>query len=547
LLADLFSQILAVKPIGVHDDFFELGGHSLLATQLISRIRDAFQLNDFPLRALFERPTIARLGERIEAERNATAVTARDNILPTPRSAVIPLSSAQQRLWLFDQFEPNNSAYNIPAAVRFRGLLNVVALEQSLSEIIRRHEVLRTHFEGSSEGTTQVISPVSSIAIPVTDLRPSPEEDRAALAVRLIELEVRRPFDLCDGQMLRARILRLDSDENIVVFVMHHIAGDGWSVGLLIDEAVSLYTSFSGGGASGLAELPIQYADYADLQNKWLQSEEADRKLAYWRKQLAGAPALLALPTDFHRPSERSTRGDQQTIIVPRELVDALKELSRSEGATLFMTLLAAFQILLHRYTGQVDIIVGSDIANRNRVELEGLIGFLSNILIFRTDLSGTPDFKEALSRVREIALEAYAHQDVPFEKLVELLQPKRDSSQRVIFQTVFTLQNAHMPEITLPGLRASQIDVHCGTSKFDLVLNLWEQDQGLRGRLEYNTDIFLPSTIERLLRHYLRLLNSIVSHPDVRIGQLEMLSEEESLLLTSATTIQELDQSFSF
>jgi hypothetical protein len=347
--------------------------------------------------------------------------------------------------------------------------------------------------------------------------------------------------------LLRASLIRLDDEEHIVVVVMHHIVSDGWSVGVLIREQAALYAAYAEGRPSTLAELPVQYADFAHWQRQWSQLEVMRTQHAFWERQLAAAPEMLELTTDFPRPAVQAWRGARQPLTLSLALTDALKALSRREGVTLFMTLLAAFQTLLHRYSGQSDIVVGSDIANRHRVEIEGLIGFFSNMLVLRTDLSGDPTFRELLARVREMTLEAYSNQDVPFEKLVEVMRPKRGLGYTPLFQVVFTLQNAPTPPLELPGLAARPLEVDCETAKFDLVLNMWDNEDGLTGSLEYSTDLFRAQTVAQMLQHFSNLLRSAASQPDARLSELEILSEEENILLGATTDIQELNEGFSF
>ncbi|HYO99536.1 MAG TPA: amino acid adenylation domain-containing protein [Pyrinomonadaceae bacterium] len=547
VLSDMFSQVLGVRPIGIHDNFFELGGHSLLATQLISRVRDSFRLQELPLRTLFESPTVAGIAERVEEAQRSTQATTALPLLPVARDRELVPSFAQQRLWFFDQMEPGSAAYNVPAAVRLTGRLSVPALEQSLGEIVRRHEALRTRLPTQGMLPVQVIDAPSPVVLPITDLRALPADDREVQALRLIKSEVKRTFDLSTGPLLRASLIRLEDEEHIVVVVMHHIVSDGWSVGVFIRELTALYGAYTDGRPSTLDELPMQYADFAHWQREWANLEVMRMQHAFWERQLATAPEVLELPTDFPRPAVQTWRGARQPLTLPLALTDTLKALSRREGVTLFMTLLAAFQTLLHRYSGQSDIVVGSDIANRHRVEIEGLIGFFSNMLVLRTDLSGDPTFRQLLGRVREMTLEAYSNQDVPFEKLVEVMRPKRGLGHTPLFQVVFTLQNAPTPPLELPGLTARPLEVDCETAKFDLVLNMWDNEDGLTGSLEYSTDLFRAQTVARMLQHFGNLLHSAAAQPDARLHELEILSEEENILLGASTDIQEWNEGFSF
>jgi len=453
---------------------------------------------------------------------------------------VFPASYAQQRLWFLDQFEPNSPYYNIPTAVRLRGRLDTAALGRSVNEIIRRHEALRTTFAAPAGTPLQVIAPGLTISVPVVDLTGLPGAEREAEAQRRAVAEARRPFDLARGPLLRVTLLKLGPEEHIALVTMHHIVSDGWSIGVFVAELAALYNAFSqdqGQAAlapSPLPDLPIQYADYAAWQQDWLQGEVLDQHLAYWRAQLASADGgsrgspVLELPTDRPRPAVITNRGASLSVKIPKWLTDGIKKLSRQEGCTPFMTLLAAFQMLLGRYSGQTDISVGSPIANRNRAEIEGLIGVFINTLVFRTDLAGEPSFRELLHRVRETALGAYAHQDLPFEMLVEKLQPERDMSHAPFFQVMFILQNAPNRAEELPGLRLEQLDVDMGTATFDLTLSIAEELDGFDASVEYNTDIFDATTIERLLRHFRNLLEGAVAMPDQSISRLPLLGPAE-------------------
>ena len=453
-----------------------------------------------------------------------------EKIIPrrATRESPLPLSFSQQRLWFLDQYEPNSSVYNIPSALRLRRSLNIGALEQSLNEIIRRHESLRTTFSVVDGEAVQVIAPSSELSLAVVDLRDHPEGEREEEARQLAREEAGRPFDLAQGPLFRSKLLRLDEDDYVLLLTMHHIGSDGWSMGVLHRELSVLYEAFSHGQPSPLADLPIQYADYAVWQREWLKGEVLDRQLSYWKKRLEGIPGVLNLPTDHPRPAVQSFRGKRQSIELSKELTQGLKALSRKEGVTLFMTLLAALQTLLYRYSGQEDIVVGSPIANRTRSEIEGLIGFFVNTLVLRTNFYGNPSFKELLARVREMALDAYAHQDLPFEKLVEELQPERSLSHSPLFQVMFVLQNAPSTALTFEGLSASPVRIGAETAKFDLTLSMSETVEGLRGSLQYSTDLFDGATIARMSGHLQTLLEGIAANPDQRISQLPILTQAE-------------------
>ena len=536
-LAGIWCEVLRIRRIGIDDNFFELGGHSLLATQIISRIREVFEV-EVPLRSLFEAPTVAGLAQRIETARQQQPAVQAPSLVPVPRDEDLPLSYSQERLWFMDQLEPGTAAYNMPFAARLHGELNLAALERSLNEIMRRHESLRTTFTKIDGRPVQVINEPQWLTLPVTDLRQFPGGERETEARRLAGEESLRPFDLSRGPLLRARLLTLDDDEHVLLLNMHHIVSDGWSMDIFFRELTALYSAFRAGQPSRLAELPIQYADYAVWQRTWLQGDVLEEQLAYWKKQLAGAPSLLELPIDRPRPAVQSYQGKRLHLELSAEVTARLKDLSRREGVTLFMTLLAAFQCLLSRYSGQTDIVVGTDIANRNRAQTEGLIGFFVNQLVLRTDLSGDPTFLEVLQRVYETALGAFAHQDLPFEKLVEELQPERTLSHNPLFQVTFGLQNALGSGVSLPGVALSKFKVDVMSVKFDLILLMADTDQGLVGTLHYNSDIFDEPTMERMLLHLSTLLDAVAADPSLRVSALPLLSATEvnALLLSSSS-----------
>ncbi|HEX8351419.1 MAG TPA: amino acid adenylation domain-containing protein, partial [Pyrinomonadaceae bacterium] len=540
LVAGVYAQVLGVGGVTPDSDFFSLGGHSLLATQLVSRVREVFGV-ELPLRVLFEHPTPRGLAaELTRLRRDAAGADDVEAGVPGPaagaaeglrsRGQGVPLSFAQQRLWFLDQLEPGASAYNVPLAVRLTGQLDAGALARSLSEIVSRHESLRTTFDVAADGQpVQVIADARVTEVPLEDLRGLPEAVREDEARRLARAEAERPFDLTRGPLLRARLLRLSDEEHVLLVTMHHIVSDGWSMGVLVREVAALYGAYAAGAVeSPLAELPIQYADFAVWQREFLQGERLEAELAYWRGRLGGELPVLELPTDRPRPAMLTHRGARQTHTLPPALVAALRDLGREEGATLFMVLLAAFKVLLMRLGGQTDVIVGSPIANRNRAEVEPLVGFFVNTLALRTDLSGDPGFRDLLARVREVCLDAYAHQDVPFEKLVEELQPERDLTRSPLFQVMFVLQNASNVALELPGLSLNLLDGETETAKFDLMLTCVERGDALDGVLEYNTDLFDADTVARLWQHFGTLLDAAVDAPGERVGRLPLLDEAQ-------------------
>ena len=449
-------------------------------------------------------------------------------ISPRENPDQAPLSFAQQQLWLLDQLQPANSAYNIPAAIHIEGRLNAAALQQSLNKIVQRHEALRTTFMTVDEQPIQVIHSAPSLVLPVIDLQEFPESEREAETLRLAVQQAQQPFDLTQGLLLRAKLLHLSQEEHRLLLTMHHIVSDGWSLGVLVRELAALYDAFSNNKPVPLPQLPIQYADYAVWQRQWLQGEVMERQLSYWKQQLGGSLPILQLPTDRPRPKVQTFCGARQALQLPKSLLQAIADLSQQEGTTLFMTLLTAFKILLYRYMGQEDILVGSPVANRNQVETENLIGFFINLLVLRTDLGGDPTFKELLGRVREVVLGGYDHQELPFEKLVETLRPERHLSHTSLFQVMFALQNAPMPALEFSGLKLRPLEIDNGTAKFDLTLDLEETPNGIKGWLEYNTDLFDASTIQRMAGHFQTLLEGIVANPEQRLSDLPLLTPAE-------------------
>jgi amino acid adenylation domain-containing protein len=524
VLTRIWAEVLKIDRIGIHDNFFELGGHSLLATQVVARARSAFAA-EVSLRSFFDAPTVAGLAERIET------LLGREDRRPVvaPEKRVnLPLSFSQERLWFLDRLNPDSPIYNIPSAFVLTGRLDVAALEKCLNEIVRRHEILRTTFRAVEGQPEQLVSPELTLTLPVIDLRDLPNDRRQAERDRLVSEEAHRPFDLSRGPLLRAKLLRTGGEEHVLLLTMHHIVSDGWSMAILLREISALYDAFVTGKQSPLAPLPIQYADFSVRQRQWLSDEAIEAQLSYWTAQLRGMPAVLELPTDRPRPAVQTFHGAHETFVLSRSLTHALKALSRQENVTLFMMLLAAFQSLLHRYTARDDIVVGSPIAGRQRVDLEDLIGFFVNTLVLRTDLSGNPTFKQLLGRVREVALSAYAHQDLPFEKLVEELKPDRSLSSTPLVQVMFVLQNAPRSGLNLRDVEARSLETGTGTAKFGLTLSISESSGSLTGSLTYNTDLFGAATVARMAEHFQTLLESIAANPERRLSDLSMLTGAE-------------------
>ncbi|HEX2079501.1 MAG TPA: condensation domain-containing protein, partial [Longimicrobium sp.] len=533
ILAQLWAEVLRRESVGVHDDFFALGGHSLLATRLLARVQNALGVV-VPLRALFEGPTVAELAARVDALRQGGA-RALPPVVPVDRDRPLPLSFAQERLWFLDRLEGGSAPYNIPAALRLTGALDVDALERSLGEIVRRHESLRTVFREADGGAVQVIAPFAGFALPVEDLSALDAVAAQAMVRRRAREDAARPFDLAEGPLVRAALLRVADEEHVLLLCIHHIVSDGWSSGVLLRELGALYAAYRDGGDSPLAELPVQYADFAVWQREQLQGEVLDRQIGYWKDRLLDAPALLELPTDRPRPPVQSHRGARETFGLPRALLDRLQALGRSEGATLYMVMLGAFQLLLSKYSGSEDIVVGSPIAGRTRKEVEELIGFFANTLVLRTDLGGDPTFRELLGRVREGTLGAYEHQEVPFERLVAELRPERSLSHAPLFQAMFALQNADRSGFGLAGLRMEGVAAEVETTRFDLGLTAVPHDGGVHGVLEYSTDLFDRSTVRRMLGHLERVLEQVAADADVRLSRLELLGEAERALVLEA------------
>jgi FkbH-like protein/non-ribosomal peptide synthase protein (TIGR01720 family) len=523
-LAALWQNLLGLASVGVHDDFFELGGHSLLATRLVTRAQEQFQAS-LTLQEFFERPTVAGMAALLDERRGGAELPAP---IPTaPRDGPLPLSFAQQRLWALAQLEGASPRHNIPLASRFRGDLQLDALELALNELVRRHEVLRTAFVAGDSGAVLQILPEQPaerrafVRLALADLSQQPPAEREPAARRFIAAEAARPFDLTQAPLLRASVLRLDQRECVLLISLHHIVFDGWSWGVFARELAGLYGQYSAGRDAGLPALALQYADYTVWQQERMAGAEFEQHLAYWRERLAGAPALLELPTDRPRQAAQSLESARHTLSLPAILVEHLRAAGQREGASLYMVLLAAFVALLHRYSDQDDIVLGSPSANRPRPELEPLIGPFADILVLRHDLSGDPTFRELLGRMRECVTGAFAHQEVPFAQIVELVRPPRAAGHHPVFQVMFNLMAAQEQRLELPGLELVQMPAESGATDFDLFLTAVPVEEGLHVVLDYSTALFDSATVERLASHYQALLESAAAQPEQRLAEL--------------------------
>ncbi len=526
-ISGMWSELLAVDRVGVHDHFFDLGGHSLLATRLLARVRGTFAV-ETSLREFLDQPTVAGLARLVDRELAAGSGLEAPPMRPSPRGGPLPASFAQQRLWFLDQMDPGSPLYNVPLAVHLDGPLDVAALRRAIHEVVRRHEVLRTTFASDGGVPTQVIAPTLDVPVEVADLSGLPEPERQAEASKRVEAEARRPFDLARGPLVRAGLLRLADREHIAWVMLHHIASDGWSLAVLTREVAAAYEAFRLGRPSPLPEPTLQYADFAAWQRGWLSGDVLDRHLAYWTGQLAGVPDL-ELPTDRPRRAHSACPGGRRSVELPRSTLDELRAIGRQEGATLFMTILAAFDVLLGRYSGQADFAVGTPIAGRTRSEVEDLIGCFINSLVLRADLSGDPSFLELLRRVRASALGAYAHQELPFERIVSALQSdRREVGRTPLFRCMFALQNAPPPPLESTDMVLRPLDLETGLAKFDLTLFAVETEAGLDLSMEYDADLFDGATVDRMLGHLRVLLDGIAEDPGRRVGLLPMMTEAE-------------------
>ncbi|HEX8272115.1 MAG TPA: condensation domain-containing protein, partial [Longimicrobiaceae bacterium] len=524
-VAAILAELLGVERVGVHDDFFALGGHSLLAARLVSRIRAETGV-ELPLRALFEGSTVAALALRL-AEAAAAGGAAPASPRPMPRGDGAPLSFAQERLWFIDRMMPGEMAYHVPYLLRVRGPLDAAALERALSGVAARHESLRTVFEERGESAVQVVDAARRVALPLADLSRLRAADRERTARALAAEEAARPFDLARGPLLRASLLRLAGDDHALALTLHHVATDGWSMGVLFRDLSALYAAETGGPAADLPPLPLQYADFAVWQRLRLRGDALERELGWWRERLDGAPALLELPTDRPRRAARGRRGARVEVAVPADAAAGLRALARAEGSTPFMALLAGFQLLLSRWAGQDDVVVGTPIAGRTHRELEELVGFFVNTLAVRGGLGDDPTGRELLRRTRAAVLGAFEHQEVPFERLVEELRVERSLAHTPVFQAMFAVQDA-APRPHFPGAAVEVEELWTGRAKFDVSVALRAGPAGYTGSLAYDADLFDGETAARMAAHFARALAALAAAPDARVSALPLLDDAE-------------------
>jgi acyl carrier protein len=526
--AEIWIKILKVDRVGIHDNFFELGGHSLLVAYLVSRIREAFNL-ELPIRKVFEEPTIAELAGWVEKKaEHPPAGNTLPAILPVPRGEHLPASFGQVQLWLLEQLYPDLAMYNSPKVICIAEPVNAKALEKAFNEVVRRHEVLRTSFNVHDGIPVQVVHDHLEVSLPVFDLTTMSKSEQEAEILRLGSDEVQSPFDLSQAPLFRGRLIKFSETDHRLIMVFHHIVSDYITSGIFIKEMRILHQAFSAQKPSPLSPLPIQYADYACWQRQVLKGQVYQEKIGYWKKKLDGLEPIN-LPTDHPRSPIQTLRGDRQSFNLSKKLVDRLKALSIQEGVTLFVTLLSAFKAQLWRYTQQSDIAVGTVVHGRNRPEVESLMGYFLNTLVLRTDMSGTTKFSELMKRVRPVVLEALDHQEIPFSNLVEELQPKRDPNYNPLFQVAFILEP--QIEIDQPNWSSGRQIPKSGASKFDLTLWLVEKPDGMVGVFKYDAGLFEDDTITQMIGHFQIILSSIAANSDQRLSDLDILTKSERKL----------------
>ncbi len=534
-LARIWSEVLGVEGVGIDDNFFQLGGDSLLVTQIINRVRQILQV-ELSFIDFFETPTIAGIAQSIASLDPENTHQNLPSIETISQASKLTLSYTQASFWFLEQLKPGNPAYHRPGAIIISGYINLKALTESLKEIVRRHESLRTNFVTINGQPFPVIHPTVTLTIPQIDLSTLTKSQQEAEIKRLGKEDAQAPFNLSEGLLFRVKYLRLSAEKHLLLLTFHHIIFDGWSMEVFLPELAKIYAAFSQEQKSPLPELTIQYKDFAHWQRQWLTGEVLETQINYWKQQLAGVPPLLELPTNRSRPAIPTFRGELYEIVLPQSLRESLKALSQEEGATLFITLLAAFAILLHRYTNREDIVIGTPVAGRNRIETEQLIGALINTIVIRTSISDNPSFRALLNQVKKVALDAYAHQELPITKLVEALQPERNISYQSIFQVMFQFTNS-VNEVVGKDFRMEEMELDNGVSVLDLSLDIIDTHIGFCCRFKYNTDLFDPVTIERMAEHFQHLLEAIVAHPEQSIGSLPLSTEVQETTLTSGSS----------
>jgi hypothetical protein len=527
VLTNIWCQVMGLPSVGVHDDFFALGGHSLLAVQIMSRARKVLEVG-LPLRSLFEARTVSQLASVIDDMRRDNTGLQMPPLVRREDSHRAPLSYPQQRIWFAQQLHPDSGVYNVYPSFRVHGALDVESLEKSINEIIRRHEVLRTNFVLEDTGPVQVVAPNLTIRFPVRDLSNPPERERKQQLNSIITEERERCFDLAHDALIRVTLVHIKTDEHILLLALHHIVADAWAMQIFYRELTTLYRAFVKGEAPQLPKLPVQYKDYARWQRKWLNGDLVEKELAYWREKLRNVPAHIDFYNSRNRPAVTANKGELVDVIIDKEISDQLRMLSRRENCTLFMTTMAVFQALIHCYSGSNDFVIGIDVANRIPAETEDIIGFFVNLLAIRTDLSGDPAFHELIGRVRATCLEAYSHQQLPFERIVEDLNPERQGDRIPLVQVNFgLLPAAPIKELNLEGLKLTPLGGHNATSVFEFNLYLLDSPDGLIGSLQYSSDLFERATVVRMVSSFQQIVRQVVTRPEVKLSALHSMVDD--------------------